>query len=92
MVFSSVNESLFELYRIVTEAYGPRRATIRMLAQRLHIGVKNANKLTIRAGYRSTLERDSVTRDIFAQDATVRAIGKLWMKRNGHILNDSIKE
>lgn len=90
MVFSNVNESLFELYRIITEAaYGPRRSTIRMLAQQLNIGVRNTNALCIRAGYRSTLERDSVTRDIFAQDATVRAIGKLWMKRNGHILADS---
>jgi|GEM_PF-4821479 len=89
MTFLDENEALSELYRIVTEAaYGPRRATIRMLAQRLHIGVKNANKLTLRAGFSRTLKRDAAKRD-FMQDATVQAIGKLWRKRNGHILADS---
>ena len=63
-----------QLFDYINEYYGLRGVFISELAKNLGISYKNANILTIKAGYRRTKKTKNVTFTDFSSDKNVQYI------------------
>ena len=63
-----------QVFDLINEEYGLRGAFIFELAKNLDISYKNANILTIKAGYRRTKKVENVTLEEFSGNGAVKYI------------------
>ena len=63
-----------QLFNYINEYYGLRGVFISELAKQLGISYRNANRLTIKAGYRRTKKTKNVTFTDFSSDKNVQYI------------------